>query len=104
MAGSKCLLDTSVIINSFRNDSTTISQLYTFSEIFIDPEELQMHHVLSDIKADINWKNFEKLFDKFFEEDIARTLTGRSIVEFSDGMRLFTHDELQHIYQNRKRS
>ena len=35
MTGSKCLLDTSIIVSSFRNDHLIIAQLYTFSEIFI---------------------------------------------------------------------
>jgi len=35
MTGSKCLLDTSIIIHAFKNNPGIISQLHTFSEIFV---------------------------------------------------------------------
>jgi tRNA(fMet)-specific endonuclease VapC len=34
MTGSKCLLDTSIIVHAFKKDNIT-AQLYTFSEIFV---------------------------------------------------------------------
>ncbi len=35
MTGNKCLLDTSVIIHAFKNNSDIITRLYSFSEIFL---------------------------------------------------------------------
>jgi tRNA(fMet)-specific endonuclease VapC len=35
MTGSKCLLDTSVIIHIFKNNAGIIAQLHAFSEIFV---------------------------------------------------------------------
>jgi len=35
MTGNKCLLDTSIIIHYFKNNSDIITQLHAFSEIFV---------------------------------------------------------------------
>jgi tRNA(fMet)-specific endonuclease VapC len=35
MTGNKCLLDTSIIIHTFKSNAQISDQLYTFSEIFV---------------------------------------------------------------------
>jgi tRNA(fMet)-specific endonuclease VapC len=35
MTGNKCLLDTSIIIHTFKNNNIITAQLHTFSEIFV---------------------------------------------------------------------
>jgi len=67
----------------------------------LDVGELSVHHVVSDLQADVQWKNFESHFDAFFQRD---ALACNRIVSFAKGTRIFSHAKLEELYQKSHQS
>lgn len=75
----------------------------TSDQYLKDAEQLKAHQIISDLQADLNWKNFESTFDTFCEKDIKRAMSDYKNIGYEDNTKLFTYEELEVIYKLRRR-
>lgn len=68
-----------------------------------EADQLKAHHVISDLQADLNWKNFESVFETFYEKDVRRAMSGYKNIGYEKNTKLFTYDELELLYKLRRR-
>lgn len=86
-----------------KNGQKSLGDVFHLKDADLESESLEAHHIISDLQAEINWENFETLFDSFFEKDIIGALSDQKTISFEEGTRLFTDQQLDELYNNRKR-
>ena len=86
------------LFSYIKNGQKSVEDVLHLTDIDFTSDQLAAHQIISDMQVDVNWKNFESLFEKYFEIDAIHALSDHKVVSFVEGARIFTREQLKELF------